>query len=188
MEWIDMVNKQQILTVPNLLSLLRLLLIPVIVWLYCSKEAYGMALVVLILSALTDIADGIIARKFHLVSDFGKALDPIADKLTQIATMGCLLGRFPHMCLPLGILVVKEVFTGAMSLYAVKKSGEVKGADWHGKLCTVLLYAVMGLHMLWIGIPIALSKVLMSLCVAVMCLSGILYWYRNFKQIKGYIS
>lgn len=181
-----MVSKQQIFTVPNLLSFFRLLLIPVIVWLYCGKEAYGMALAVLILSGVTDIADGIIARKFNLVSDFGKALDPIADKLTQIATMGCLLSRFLHMWLPLGILVVKEVFTGAMSLYAVKKSGEVKGADWHGKLCTVLLYAVMGLHMLWSAIPLLLSKLLMVLCVAVMCLSGVLYWYRNFKQIKGY--
>ena len=178
--------KHKIITIPNVLSFLRLLLIPVIVWLYCGKEAYGMALAVLILSGLTDVADGIIARKYNLVSDFGKALDPIADKLTQIATMGCLLSRFPYMWLPLGILVVKEIFTGAMSLYAVKKSGEVKGADWHGKLCTVLLYAAMGLHMLWSGIPVLFSKVLMLLCVAVMLLSGVLYWYRNFKQIKGY--
>ena len=178
--------KKQFFTLPNLLSFFRLLLIPVIVWLYCTKKNYTMALCVLVLSGLTDIADGIIARRFNLVSDFGKALDPIADKLTQMATMGCLLSRFSHMWLPLGILVVKEVFTGAMSLYAVKKSGEVKGADWHGKLCTVLLYGVMGLHILWSGIPMFLSKLLMSLCVAVMCLSGILYWYRNFKQIKGY--
>ena len=181
-----MVRKQQVFTVPNLLSFLRLLLIPVIVWFYCGKEDYGMALAVLILSGVTDVADGIIARKFNLVSDFGKALDPIADKLTQIATMGCLLSRFSYMWLPLGILVVKELFTGAMSLYAVKKSGQVKGADWHGKLCTVLLYAVMGLHILWSTIPLALSKMLMLLCVAVMCLSGVLYWCRNFKQITGY--
>ena len=121
-----MVNKQQILTVPNLLSFFRLLLIPVIVWLYCSKEAYGLALVVLILSALTDIADGIIARKFHLVSDFGKALDPIADKLTQIATMGCLLQRFPHMWLPLGILVVKEVMEVYGTVLKIIKHIKVK--------------------------------------------------------------
>ena len=181
-----MVSKQQIFTVPNLLSLFRLLLIPAIVWLYCTRQAYTMALMVLTLSAVTDIADGMIARKFNLVSDLGKALDPVADKLTQIATMWCLLSRFSHMWLPLGILVLKEVFTGAMSLYAVKKTGEVKGADWHGKLCTVFLYSAMSLHMLWSGIPVWLSKGLMGLCVAVMCLSGVLYWYRNLKQIKGY--
>lgn len=181
-----MVKKQQIFTIPNLLSLFRLLLIPLIIWLYATKQAYTQALLVLILSAATDIADGIIARKFNLVSDLGKALDPVADKLTQIATLWCLVTRFPHMWLPLAVLMVKELFTGIMSLYAVKKSGEVKGADWHGKLCTVLLYGTMGLHMLWSSIPMLLSKILMLLCLAVMCLSGILYWYRNFKQIKGY--
>ena len=181
-----MVKKQQIFTIPNLLSLFRLLLIPLIIWLYGTKQAYTQALLVLILSAATDIADGIIARKFNLVSDLGKALDPVADKLTQIATLWCLVTRFPHMWLPLAVLMVKELFTGIMSLYAVKKSGEVKGADWHGKLCTVLLYGTRGLHMLWSSIPMLLSKILMLLCLAVMCLSGILYWYRNFKQIKGY--
>ena len=180
-------KKRGILTVPNFLSFFRLLLIPVIVWLYCQKKAYILTLAVLVLSAMTDIADGIIARKWDLVSDFGKALDPVADKLTQIATMWCLLSRFPHMWMPLGVLLVKEIFTGAMSLYAVKKSGEVKGADWHGKCCTVLLYGVMGLHILWGSIPAGLSKVLMLLCMAVMCASGVLYWYRNFKQIKGYV-
>lgn len=181
-----MVKKQEILTVPNLLSFFRLLLIPVIVWLYCVRKDYSLALGVLVLSGLTDIADGIIARKFDLVSDFGKALDPVADKLTQIATMGCLLSRFVHMWLPLGILVVKEVFTGAMSLCAVKRSGQVKGADWHGKLCTVVLYGTMGLHILYSDIPVVLSKCLIALCILVMCLSGILYWCRNYKQIKGY--
>ena len=131
-----MTKKQQIFTIPNLLSFFRLLLIPVIVWLYCDRHAYGWTLSVLILSGLTDIADGYIARRWNLISDFGKALDPVADKLTQIATLWCLVSRFSYMWLPLGILLIKELFTGIMSLYAVKKSGQVKGADWHGKLCT----------------------------------------------------
>ena len=179
-------RKQPVFTVPNILTFFRLLLIPVIVWLYCGEKAYGLTALVLLLSAATDIADGIIARKWDLVSDLGKALDPVADKLTQIATMWCLLRRFSYLWLPLAMLLVKEVFTGAMSLYAVKKSGVVKGADWHGKLCTVFLYSVMGLHILWANIPMGLSKFLMLLCMALMCFSGILYWYRNFKQIKGY--
>jgi len=178
--------KQQVFTLPNLLSFLRLWMIPLILWLYCGKQADGLALLVLMLSALTDVADGIIARKWNLVSDLGKALDPAADKLTLIATMGCLLSRFSYMWLPLGVLVVKEVFTGIMSLYAVKKSGQVKGADWHGKLCTALLYGTLGLHILWSAIPKGLSILLLILCTGVMCLSGVLYWYRNYKQIRGY--
>ena len=180
-----MKHKEKIFTVPNLLSLFRIALIPVIVKFYCVDKAYHWALLVLILSGLTDVADGIIARKFDLISDLGKILDPVADKLTQMATLVCLLTRFPHMWMPLGLLTVKEVFTGIMGLYAIKKSGEVQGADWHGKVCTVLLYGVMGLHILWGGIPMVLSKLLMGLCVTVMLFSGLMYWYRNFKQIKG---
>ena len=65
-------RREQILTIPNLLSLFRLLLIPAIIWLYCEKEDYLAAAIMTVLSGLTDIADGIIARKFHLVSDLGK--------------------------------------------------------------------------------------------------------------------
>ena len=180
-----MTRKQAVFTVPNALSVFRILLIPLIVWLYCGEKAYGLTALMLVLSAVTDIADGIIARRWNLVSDLGKALDPIADKLTQIATMWCLLSRFSHLWLSLVVLIVKEVFTGAMSLYAVKKSGVVQGADWHGKLCTVLLYGTMGVHILWGSIPLLLSKFMMLVCILVMCFSGLLYWYRNFKQIKG---
>lgn len=180
-------QKQKIFTVPNLLSVFRLLLIPLIVWLYREKGAYGWALAVLILSGLTDIADGFIARRWNLVSDLGKALDPVADKLTQICVMWCLVSRFPYLWLLLGVLMAKELFTGIMSLCAVKKSGKILGADWHGKLCTALLYGTIGLHILWGSIPEVFSKILMAVCMAVMCLSGLLYWYRNYKLIKGYL-
>ena len=177
--------KGKYLTIPNLLSVFRLLLIPVIIWLYCGKQAYNQALAVLILSGVTDIADGFIARKWNQTSDLGKALDPIADKLTQIATAWCLVSRYEYLWLLLGVLVVKEVFAGITGLYAVKKSGRIKSSDWHGKVNTALLYAVMGLHMLWTDIPAPLSKGLMVLCIGMMCLSAVLYWLRNLRQIRG---
>lgn len=74
--------QKKILTIPNILSFFRLCLIPVIIWLYTEKQDYFWTLLVLLLSAVTDIVDGIIARKCNMISDFGKAFDPIADKLT----------------------------------------------------------------------------------------------------------
>ena len=71
-----MKKRNQILTIPNLLSLLRLFMVPLLLWLYLEKQQYGWTIVVLILSAATDIADGLIARKFNMVSDLGKMLDP----------------------------------------------------------------------------------------------------------------
>lgn len=180
-----MSGKNKILTIPNLLSLVRLLMIPLIVWLYCVKREYVLTLVVLALSALTDIVDGMIARKFHMVSDFGKALDPVADKLTQIATLFCLVSRFPYMGIALVILVIKEVVTGVMSLIAINRSGEVRSSNWHGKVTTVLLYATMGLHILWIRIPAVVSNVLITCCIAMMLYSAVCYFIRNLRQIKG---
>ena len=80
-------RKDQIFTIPNLLSIIRLILIPIIVWLYCEKQNYNAAVAVIVVSGATDITDGFIARHFNMVSDFGKILDPVADKLTQAAVI-----------------------------------------------------------------------------------------------------
>ncbi len=70
-EQINTQKRNQILTIPNLLSFFRLCLIPLFVWLYCVKQAYIWTGTVLLLSGVTDLADGYIARKFHAVSDLG---------------------------------------------------------------------------------------------------------------------
>lgn len=114
-------SKNKIFTIPNLLSLFRLCLIPVIIWLYCEKENFLWTTIVLILSGVTDIVDGYIARHFNMVSDFGKAFDPVADKLTQIAMLFCLLSRFQYMIIPLVLLVVKEISTAVTGLISIKK-------------------------------------------------------------------
>ena len=101
-------TENKILTIPNLLSLFRLILIPVIIWLYWFRKDYFPAGVLLIISGLTDLADGYIARHFNAVSNIGKILDPIADKLTQAAMLFCLVTRFPLMAAPFGFLVIKE--------------------------------------------------------------------------------
>lgn len=103
-------NNSRILTIPNLLSFFRLCLILLIIWLYCVEENYSWAGYTLILSGITDIVDGFIARRFHMTSDLGKVLDPVADKLTQAAMLVCLLVRFPFMIVPLVLLLIKETF------------------------------------------------------------------------------
>lgn len=116
-----------------------------------------------------------------MVSDFGKALDPIADKLTQIAMLYCLAKAHPEIRIVLLILIVKEVVTGTMSLYSIKKTGQVQGADWHGKVTTVLLYVLIMDRM----VPGLLSAVLTILCAGMMIFSMVLYFQRNWKSIRG---
>ena len=179
--------KNKIITLPNALSFFSLCLIPLIVWQYVFKHNYDIALYLLVLSGLTDIADGIIARKFDMISDFGKAFDPIADKLTQIAMLLCLVTRFHNMWLPLILLVVKEVFAGVAGLMMARK-GVILGADWHGKATTVLLYGTMMVHLAWVNISAAASNILIGACTAMIILSGILYAIRNLKFLLSGVN
>lgn len=179
--------KNKIITIPNVLSFFRLCLIPLIIWQYIFKHNYEIALYLLVLSGLTDIADGIIARTFDMVSDFGKAFDPIADKLTQIAMLLCLVTRFHNMWLPLLLLIGKEVFAGVTGLMMVRK-GVILGADWHGKATTVLLYGTMIVHLAWVNISAAASNILIGACTAMIILSAILYGIRNLKFLLSGVN
>lgn len=177
--------QKKILTIPNLLSLLRLAMIPLLVWLYVSQQKYGWTAFVLLLSGLTDIVDGQIARRCNMVSDFGKFLDPIADKLTQLAMLACLMTRFPMMKIPLVLLLFKEIISGLMGVFAARKTGVVFSSEWHGKTTTVLLYLTITLHLLWINIPIYVTSGLTTLCTMMMLVSGILYLIRSIKLFRS---
>ncbi len=177
-------KKNKILTIPNVLSFLRICMIPAFVWAYCFKQDYPMTAFVLVLSGLTDVADGFIARHFNMISDFGKALDPVADKLTQFAMLICLLTRFKLMLVPVLLIVIKEIVTGITSLVVIKKTGNVMGADWHGKVTTILLYSMMITHVLWYNIPTEISTVLILACVVMMLISFVMYVLRNINTLK----
>lgn len=168
-------KKDQILTIPNLLSVVRFALIPLIVWLYIGKQEYNLAVVVILVSGATDIIDGFIARHFNMVSDFGKILDPLADKLTQAAVIICLAAKHKLMLVLIILFAVKEVIMGTFGFLAIKKKDSVNSAKWYGKANTVILYVVMMLLILFPSMPEALSNALIVLCGAMMLLSLLLY-------------
>jgi len=177
--------RHKIITIPNVLSFFRLLLIPVIIWLYTVKNDPLWTTIILALSGITDIVDGIIARKCHMISDFGKAFDPVADKLTQIAMLLCLVSRFKWMLLPLCVMVIKEVTAGILGLLVIRKTGNVYGAVWHGKATTVALYSMMTIHLIWYNIPGVISGVLIGACTALALLSAFMYSRENVRILLG---
>ncbi len=173
----------KIWTIPNLLSFLRLALLPVIVWLYVVKGNYPAAAVVLVVSFLSDLADGFIARHFHMTSDLGKALDPIADKLTQGVLLICLTSRFPWMWVPVALLIVKEAYGGFNRLKLLRRS-QIYGAAWHGKISTALLDALVILHVLWYNISAGISNLSIGICTAFMLFSFVLYIVQIQKLLR----
>lgn len=176
-------KKKDIFTIPNLLSLLRLLLIPVIVFLYVKEYHYA-SVALIVFSALTDIVDGWIARHFNMISDFGKFLDPVADKLTQAAMMSCLVIRYPWAFILVALLVVKEVFQFVYGLIVLKKTNVMNSAKWFGKVNTVVLYAAMILLFLHPNIPETFAIVILIVCALTMLCSMCLYGQFFHRFIK----
>lgn len=168
-------TKKQVLTVPNLLSLLRFLMIPLIVWLYLGKQNYYAAVAVIVLSAITDVADGIIARKFNMVSDLGKIIDPIADKCTQAALIICLAIRYKLLIVLICVFAAEEITKLVLGALILKRSDSVNSAKWYGKMTTVLLYATMTALILFPNIPQTVAQILIWLCMAAVLFSFVMY-------------
>lgn len=175
--------------IPNILTIIRFLLIPIVL-IYIFTGNYILALIVFTISALTDIADGFIARKFNLVSNFGKLMDPLADKLTQIATLTSLVIK---NIIPIWILIIvisKEfiMICGASFLYG---KDVVVYSKWYGKLSTVLLYIAIVFSLLtkqfeltgiWENIDLALFTL-----AIIMTLFALVMYIKDLYK-KGFID
>lgn len=135
--------KKEVFTIPNFLSLFRLILIPVYMTIYLKAETtadYIMAGSILALSCLTDLADGKIARHFNMISTVGKILDPIADKATQFTLTLCLALRYPVLWTVMAVFVVKELFQAIAGIIHLRKGKILPGALMEGKICTTVFF------------------------------------------------
>lgn len=135
--------KAEILTIPNLLSLFRLILIPVYVRLYLNAaepRQFHIAGGILAVSCLTDAIDGKIARRFHMISTVGKVLDPLADKLTQFALILCLAVKHPALNPVLVLFAMKEIFQLSLGIFYFQRGKMLPGALQAGKICTAVLF------------------------------------------------
>ena len=175
--------KQEAFTLPNMFSYLRLILIPVFVVLYV-KDHYAYALGVLIVSWVSDVLDGFIARRFNMVTDLGKFLDPLADKLTQAAMIICVATTYHTMCILVGLLVIKELAMFTMGLYVLKVTNELNSARWYGKLCTGALYIVMMLHVIIPDLPAPISLGSLLACAVLMMFSLVMYMIMYMKILN----
>jgi len=135
--------KREFFTIPNLLSLFRLALIPVYITIYLNAtqpHQYFVAGMILAVSCLTDMIDGKIARHFNMITTVGKVLDPLADKLTQLALTICLSMRYPVLRPVLLLFLVKEFFQLFAAIFNYRKGKALDGALISGKICTTVLF------------------------------------------------
>ena len=135
--------KKEIFTIPNLLSLFRLVLIPIYIAIYLSAKTaadYYLAAGILAVSCLTDLIDGKIARHFNMISSLGKILDPLADKATQFTLIICLALKYNVLWYLVGLFVLKESFQLIAGAINLRKGKMLKGALISGKICTTVLF------------------------------------------------
>lgn len=135
--------KKEIFSIPNLLSIFRLALIPVYVAIYLNARNttdYYLAAAILAVSCLTDMIDGQIARHFNMITTVGKVLDPLADKVTQFTMVICLSIKYPVLWVLIVLIFVKEIFQLVAGILRFKKGKMLKGAQITGKICTTVLF------------------------------------------------
>lgn len=138
--------KQELFSIPNLLSMFRLILIPVYIYIYRNatrQEDYYLAGAILAVSCLTDLVDGFVARHFNMITTLGKLLDPLADKMTQLALTICLSMRYPILRPVLVLFLVKEFFQLFAAIVNFRKGKALDGALMAGKVCTTVLFLSM---------------------------------------------
>lgn len=179
------------LAIPNLLSLLRILMIPVLMYFYFTAEKaldyYWVAFIVL-LSAITDWLDGVFARKYNMITDLGKLLDPVADKLTQLAIIICLLTTWQYMWILIAILVIKEFSMLYFSLKLFSYGKVMDGSLWYGKVATFIFY---GCALVLVAFPtmnliIANILMLMTGLALILAFAGYTRWFIfYFKEITS---
>ena len=183
--------KKDLFTIPNMLSLFRLLLIPVYIVIYLNASTdvdYYIAGGILAVSCLTDMIDGQIARHFNMISNVGKILDPLADKVTQFSLIVCLAIKYMSL-LPLMILfVIKEAFQMIAGLFIISKGKMLTGALITGKIATAVLFASLTALVMFPHIdPVAVNIIMLVnalLLLASFVHYGIIFFTQN-KMIEN---
>ena len=167
--------------IPNYLTTARLILVPVFAYLVLGAENLPAAALVFIISGITDIIDGYIAKKYNMVTDFGKVYDPFVDKLMQITAIVCLaIAKLVPMWI-IAVVICKEIAMIIIGgLLYLKKI--VVYSYWYGKTATVIFYAVIILMILWQDMPKAWNTALLITVIISMLIAAVGYLIDTVKN------
>lgn len=171
-------RRKEIFTIPNLLSVFRIILAIAFLEIgirWGMEEKQFLLIGILLVSALTDFLDGMIARKFNMISELGKVLDPIADKVTQGVLLMCFLHKYQTAKYVFVFFLIKECYMGVMGLKAVVAAKKNEGAMWYGKVSTAIFYAVMVILVVFQKIPQIIAEGMIVVSGLFMLLALVLY-------------
>ncbi len=173
------------LNFPNILSIFRIIiLIPFVK--FILKDNYIVSGFILIISGISDMLDGIIARKFNQVTDIGKMLDPVADKVTLVTIMICVSIKSPKMLAFMIILVIKEILMLSAGIILLKNNKKPPTAKWYGKLSTIIFYVsvicIISIKAIW-NVDFEILNTFLMVFTMVFMIYSLWRYFEIFKLI-----
>lgn len=177
------------MNIPNILTILRFVLIPIFAY-FLSIRHFITAVLLFLASGLTDVLDGYIARKYDLVTSWGKIADPLADKLMQLTAFIILSQGLKIIPIELVLIILaKEILMGLGAIVLYRQKKYVVSANWYGKMTTVIFYLAIIMLMFdepfgrWTLFGVALNQLVFILAVA-MALFAFFMYFRSYLKIK----
>ncbi len=160
--------------IPNILTTARLMLVPIFAYFMLIRDNMSVAAIIFVISGVTDVIDGYIARRYNMITQFGMVYDPFVDKLMQITAVVCLVVANIIPVWLLVFVIVKEVsmiITGGI-LY-IKKI--VVSSNWYGKASTVIFYAGVLTMIMWKEIPDIAAMSIIIVMIVAMFMAALFY-------------
>lgn len=188
MKLVSKFSKKDLVSIPNVLCYIRFLLIPVFVILYfkaVDPKDYLRVAIVVFISGVTDFLDGFIARKFNMITELGKIIDPLADKFTQVMLIFVLVVKIKWMFILMILFVMLQSFLLIAGIVMLRKGKKLNGSKWFGKISTAVFYAVM---LVLVSVPelnSTITNILMLLCGGFLLLSFLLYIKEYLNMYAG---
>lgn len=167
-------KKEDLFKIPNLLCYLRILMVPLFIYLFWA-EYYWQSAVVVLLASGTDILDGYIARHFNMITDWGKFIDPVADKMMQFSMLILTIFKIKWVLILVICFALKEIILLIVGIYIYHNDYNLNGSNWAGKLCTVVMDTVLLIFIAFDNIPETLAIVLVMVVIVFLLISFTVY-------------
>lgn len=170
--------------IPNILSIVRLALVPIFVYVFLILNERSWALFIFALASATDILDGYLARKNGWITQAGKVLDPLADKLMQAAVIICLTIKNIFFIWIAALLLIKDTGMLIGSLFIIRRKHDIAVSNWYGKAATVIFFCITAVFILNDS-NMDLNIVLGVILAIVLITAFLLYYFKVFRGRYG---
>ncbi|NLB77926.1 MAG: CDP-diacylglycerol--glycerol-3-phosphate 3-phosphatidyltransferase [Clostridiaceae bacterium] len=167
--------------IPNILTIFRMAAVPVFI-VFMLKGMIYPAIIVFLLAEITDVLDGFIARRYNLITKFGKIADPMADKMMQLSALFVFsIENMIPKIIP-WLVLFKELFLLISGIYLIRKNIDMS-SKWFGKLTSVVLF--IAIMLVFFGVPRYITDIIFWICLAMTLFAALMYIRNYFKQVKS---